>query len=161
MKTSDTELQGGLFAAWDHTPPRTRKAVVWGLWFVTWIGLIGGICDRICYEYVVAFSLLHAVLFLVLFGFRVAPFPVQVRIAYLLWVATGTYVPHMEFLMYITFVGLATNLFLDYCPLARLLYLLPWNRDEALSADLVARVFASPPTPGRFRPVSVTIRQPS
>ena len=31
-----------------------------------------------------------------------------------IWVAVGTYVPYMTFLMYITLVGLAANLFLGY-----------------------------------------------
>jgi hypothetical protein len=108
----------------------------------------------VVFEYVVIFSALHAVLFLVLFGFKVSPFPVQVRIAYFVWVAVGTYVPYMVILMYITLVGLATNLFLGYCPLARMIYLMPWNRDESLSLVLVRKVIFSPPMPGQFKPVS-------
>ena len=63
-------------------------------------------------------------------------------------------VQYMVFLMYITLVGLATNLFLGYCPLARMMYLLPWNRDEAFSAGLLGRVFFSPPVKGQFTPAS-------
>lgn len=138
---------------WDRTPTTVRKSLIWSLWFVTWLGLLGGLFDRVFFEYVVIFSAAHALLFLVLFRFRIAPFPVQVRIAYLVWVAVGTYVPYMVFLMYITLVGVATNLFLGYCPLARLLYLLPWNRDEAFSPGLLGRVFLSPPVAGKFEPL--------
>jgi hypothetical protein len=137
---------------WDRIPARVRKPMIWILWFVTWLGLIGGLFDRVFFEYVVIFSALHALLFLALNGFKARPFPVQVRIAYFIWVAAGTYVPYLGILMYITLVGLATNIFLGYCPLARLMYLMPWNNTEGFSSGLARRVFFSPPTPGKFKP---------
>jgi hypothetical protein len=135
-------------------PEHIRKIVVWSLWFLTWIGLLAGLFDRTVYGVVVAFSVAHALLVLVLHRFRVIAFPVQVRVGYVLWVAIGTYVPYMTVLMYITTLGLIGNLFFSYCPLARMLYLLPWNREEKFSLGLVARVFLSPPVDGRFRPVA-------
>ena len=137
---------------WDRMSQRARKYLVWSLWFITWLGLIAGVGNEVYFEYVVIFSAFHAVVFFVLFRFSVRPFPVQVRIGYLVWVAVGTYVPYMVILMYITFVGLTTNLFLGYCPLARMMYLLPWNRDEKFSLDLLRRVFISAPVPGKFQP---------
>ena len=137
---------------WDRIPAGFRKSLIWGLWFITWLGLVGGLFDRKYFEFVVMFSALHAVLFLVLHSFRIKPFPVQVRIAYFIWVAVGTFVPYLVFLMYITLVGLATNLFLGYCPLARMMVLMPWNRKEQLSLGFVGRVFFSPPMPGKFEP---------
>jgi hypothetical protein len=137
---------------WDRAPTRVRKPLMWILWFVTWLGLVGGLFDRVFWEQVVIFSALHAILFWVLNGFGFRPFPVQVRIAYLVWVAAGTYVPHLEILMYITLAGLATNIFLGYCPLARMMYLLPWNNTESFSLGLVHRVFFSPPSTGKFEP---------
>lgn len=137
---------------WDKMPVKIRKRVVWGLWFVTWLGLLAGVLDRTFWEYVVVFSAAHALLVLFLLGLHVSPFPVQVRLAYLTWVAVGTYVPFMEILMYITIIGLAANLFLGYCPLARMLCLLPWNREEPISLDLLKRVFLSPPVAGKFTP---------
>ncbi len=137
---------------WEHIPTNYRKRLVWGLWFVTWVGLLAGLYDRTFYDYVVVFSAAHALLVLYLLGFNASAFPAQVRIAYFLWVAVGTYVPYMEILMYITMVGLATNLFWGYCPLARMLYLLPWNREERFSFNLLRRVFLSPPVAGKFRP---------
>ena len=139
---------------WDRTPIRVRKPLMWGMWFITWVGLVGGLFDRQYFEYVVYFSAIHAVLFLLINGFNVRPFPVQVRIAYFIWVAVGTYIPNMVFLMYITLVGLAANIFLGYCPLARMMCLLPWNRNEAFSLSLVGRVFFSPPSSGKFEPAS-------
>ena len=137
---------------WERIPPRQRKALIWVLWFITWLGLVLGVFASLYFKYVVIFSALHALLFLILFQFKIKPFPVQVRLAYFFWVAVGTYVPYMLFLMYITLVGLATNLFLGYCPLARMMNLMPWNRQEKLSLDLFRRIFFSAPVTGRFQP---------
>ena len=147
-------MSGSIEAApvWENATDQARRSVKWVLWFVTWVALLVGLFDRRGYDFVVLFSVAHAVLFLALFRFQLVAFPVQVRVAYVLWVVIGTYVPYGIVLMYITTVGLIGNLFLSYCPLARMLYLLPWNRDEAFSLGLVGRVFLSPPVKGRFRP---------
>jgi len=138
--------------AWGKLSPSTRKSLVWGLWFITWAGLVCGLIIPSFYHLVVLFTALHTFFFWFLFRFRIGPFPVQVRLAYLAWVTVGTYVPHMVILLDITTIGLATNLFLDYCPLARLMSLMPWNRREPFSAGLVQRTFFSPPAKGRFVP---------
>lgn len=124
---------------------KVRKALAWNLWLVTWIILLIGYYDRSAWDMVVTFSAAHALLFFILFQCSVEPFPVQVRLAYLAWVAAGTYVEGMEILMWITTVGEAFNLFAGYCPLARMLSLLPWNREEALSWNLVKKAILSRP----------------
>lgn len=135
----------------------TQRNRVWNLWFITWLGLLAGLFSQQFYEYVVYFSVIHAVLFLYIEQFKLIAFPVQVRIAYLVWVAVGTYIPYMSILMTITTIGLAANLFFGYCLLARMLYLLPINRHEPLSIDLVKRVFLSPPVKGRFEPLPTAV----
>lgn len=137
---------------WERIPRQRKKRVVWILWFITWLGLLAGFYDRVYYEWVVVFSALHAAAFLLLLKFNIKAFPVQVRIAYFIWVAIGTIIPYMIVLMYITTVGLFTNLFLNYCPLARMMYLMPWNREEPLSISLILKVFINPPVEGQFKP---------
>jgi len=137
---------------WEQLSPQFRKRLVWWLWFVTWVALLCGLINRGYYDFVVLFSTLHAILFLILFRFQLRPFPIQVRIVYLLWVIVGSYIPYMLFLMHITTIGLAGNLFFKYCPLARLLHLCPWNRNEPLSLNFIGRVFLTPPTNGKFAP---------
>jgi len=139
---------------WDTLSKSQRKTIVWSFWFITWVGLMLGFIYRDFYDYVVIFSTAHALLFFFFFGFKIYAFPVQLRIAYFIWVAVGTYVPHLEILMYITTIGLASNLFVGYCPLARMMYLLPWNREESFSINLLKRVVFTPPVQGRFKPVS-------
>lgn len=141
---------------WDRIPPRRRWALVFGLWLVTWVGLVAGLFRPGVSEAVVAFSVAHAGLVLVLNRFRLGAFPVQVRLGYLAWVALGTYVPSLRILLSIAIIGLLANLLFDYCLLARTTYLLPWNRREALSWGLVRRVLLTPPAPGRFRPTPST-----
>ena len=143
---------------WERTPAKTRKRVIWALWFVTWLGLLAGLLDRRFYVGVAWFTVAHFLLMLALNSFRVHAYPVQVRIVYAAWALVGAYVPHMTFLMYIATIGLIGNLFFGYCTLARLMYLLPWNRDEAFSLGLVGRVLSTPPTDGRFKPAPAAPR---
>ena len=148
----DLAMAHGSETAWERMSEGARRKLVRSLWFLTWIGLLAGLFDRRMYEAVVVFSAAHALLVLVLNRFRVWEFPAQVRIAYSLWVAIGTYVPHMMVFLYIATLGLIGNLFFNYCLMARMLCLLSWNRAEKLSLDFLGRVFLSPPSTGRFKP---------
>lgn len=131
----------------------TQRSLVWNLWFITWLGLMAALFAKPLYEYVVYLSAIQVVIFLYIEQFKLTAFPVQVRVAYLVWVALGTYVPYLSILMLIVTIGLAANVFFGYCLLARTLYLLPINRREPLSVDLVKRVFLSSPVKGRFEPL--------
>ena len=122
------------------------------MWFITWVGLFAGNFEPDVFEYVVALSIVHFLIFLVLFSFDTMAFPVQLRFAYLLWVFFGTYIPSLRILLYIAMVGLATNLFIGYCPLARMMYLLPWYRKEPLTLDLIKKIIFTPPVKGQFKP---------
>jgi hypothetical protein len=78
---------------------------------------------------------------------RPAAFPVQVRAAYLALLAAGLY-PPLAFLHWVQLLGTWLMVLVGYCPLARALSLLPWNRRRPLSAELVRRTFLSRPVPG-------------
>lgn len=139
-------------SGWARLSPAAQARLRWGLWGITWFGLLAGCFDPSYWRWVVAFSGAHAALLLALVGFRPLVFPAQLRIAYCAWVAVGTYAPYSSWMMYVTLLGLTANLIVGWCPLARMLYLLPWNRQEPLAADLLARVFFSGPVAGRFQP---------
>lgn len=72
---------------------------------------------------------------------------VQVRAAYLALLLIGQW-PALWPLPVLQFAGTSALLVADYCLLARLLLLLPWNRREPVSADLVRRLLLTPPAPG-------------
>jgi hypothetical protein len=89
------------------------------------------------------------------------PLDVQVRIGYLGLLALGSFGP-LGPIHVVQFVGVNALLVADYCPLARLLVLLPWNRRVPLSGPLVRWLLRSPPAPGSIverLPQGGTLRQ--
>jgi hypothetical protein len=74
-------------------------------------------------------------------------FPAQTRAAYLAILVAGTW-PPLAFLHWLQLAGTCGMLAFDYCVLARVMSLLPWNRARPLSVRLVWRTFASRPMRG-------------
>lgn len=73
--------------------------------------------------------------------------PVQVRVAYLGLLLAGSWAP-LQWLHLVQFIGVNAMLVADYCLLARLLMLLPWNRSVPLSMHLFVWLLTVPPAPG-------------
>jgi hypothetical protein len=84
----------------------------------------------------------------------IAAFPVQVRLGYLLLLALGAYQP-LGFIHWIQLAGTTAVVTVGYCPLARFMVLMPWNRSRALTLALVWNTFVSPPVAG-----SILMSQP-
>jgi hypothetical protein len=76
-------------------------------------------------------------------------FPVQLRIAYLMLLGV-CFIPQMRWLYWLPTVGTLALVIFGYCLMARVLSLLPWNRREALSADLLRHTFFSRPDLSRL-----------
>jgi hypothetical protein len=74
-------------------------------------------------------------------------FEVQVRAAYLGLLLMGS-LPGCWPVHVVQFIGVNAFLVADYCPLARLLALAPWNRSQILTLALLRRAFMSPPVRG-------------
>ena len=74
-------------------------------------------------------------------------FPVQTRVAFLALLAAGA-CPPLGFIHWLQLAGTCATVGLDYCTLARIVSLMPWNRTRPLTLRLVWRTFASPPVPG-------------
>lgn len=70
----------------------------------------------------------------------------QVRVAYLALLMLGSVGPLWP-IHAAQFVGVNALLVVDYCLLARLLVLMPWNRVEPLTAQLVHKALLTPPAP--------------
>ncbi len=89
-------------------------------------------------------------------------FPVQVRVAYLGLLAAGL-VPGLAFIHWIQFFGTWSAVIVDYCPLARMMSLTRWNRDEGLSARLLVSTVLTPPSAWRppRRAAAYALRPPS
>lgn len=76
-------------------------------------------------------------------------FAVQLRMAYLILLGI-CFVPQMRWLYWLPMLGTFALVIFGYCLLARMLYLLPWNREEPLSMSLLRRTFLSRPNLSRF-----------
>ena len=73
--------------------------------------------------------------------------PVQVRAVYLGVLLLGSW-PPLRALHWLQFAGTAVLLVFDYCVLARVLSLLPWNRRGPLTRARLRATFLSPPVRG-------------
>lgn len=78
---------------------------------------------------------------------RIAAFPVQVRLGYLLLLVLGTW-PYLGFIHWIQLAGTTAVVTVGYCPLARILALMPWNRNTPLTLALVWEIITLPPVAG-------------
>ena len=73
-------------------------------------------------------------------------FPVQLRLAYALLLIICFFLP-IRWLFWLPTIGTFALVIFGYCLMARMLSLLPWNRTEPITADLVRRTFLSRPRP--------------
>jgi hypothetical protein len=76
-------------------------------------------------------------------------FPVQVRFGYLLLLLVALPAP-LQLLYWVPVIGTWVQIFFGYCTMARLVSLLPWNRNERFSLNLVKRTFLSAPVRGNI-----------
>lgn len=76
-----------------------------------------------------------------------AAFPVQVRLSYLGLLLCGL-AEYGQVVYWVQFAGTTAMVLTDYCPLARFLSLMPWNRTRPFTWGLVARTFFSRPVKG-------------
>jgi hypothetical protein len=123
------------------------KEMDWWYWLVTDCLLIGGLVGWSWGIYpVIALTMLQAVHYFSR-DRRIAAFPVQVRLGYLLLLMLGTY-PPLGFIHWIQLAGTTAVVTVGYCPLARIMVLMPWNRSRPLSFALVWNTIVSPPVTG-------------
>lgn len=74
-------------------------------------------------------------------------FPVQVRVGYLGLLLFGLW-EYGYFIYWVQLAGTTAMVLVDYCPLARILSLMPWNRREPFTWQLMLRTFLSRPVKG-------------
>jgi len=112
----------------------------WWAWTVTAILLAIGLHGQIgAFIAAMAITFIQAVIMLIREK-SILAFPVQLRVAYLVLLGI-CFLPDMRWLYWLPTIGTFALVTFGYCLLARVLSLLPWNRDEPLSADLLHRAF--------------------
>ena len=72
------------------------------------------------------------------------PYRTQIRIGILAWLALSL-APGLEWILWVPVFGTASQVLVGYCPMARILGMLPWNRTEPFSPGYVWRTFARAP----------------
>ena len=91
---------------------------------------------------------------------------VQVRVAFAALLVLGL-APAAHWFHWVQLAGMTSMVAVGYCPLERLLSLMPWNCDGPPTARLVLATFLTPPTCGGIlRPIErgdapATVRAPS
>lgn len=79
----------------------------------------------------------------------ITAFPIQVRLGYLLLLLIA--LPEsLRMIYWIPTIGTWASVLFGYCTMARTVSLLPWNRVEPFSTDLLKRTFLSAPVLGNI-----------
>lgn len=76
-------------------------------------------------------------------------FPIQVRAGYLLLLLIAL-PDQLQLIYWIPTIGTWAQILFGYCTMARIVSLLPWNRKEAFSFNLLKRTFFSAPVRGNI-----------
>ena len=130
----------------------TLRRAYWPLTAVALTVYLGGWTPGIIAA--IALTVLQTVHFALRAG-SVRTLDVQVRAAYLVLLLAGL-LPWLAPLHVAQLIGLVVRIAFDYCLMARMLALAPWNRPVPLSWALVRWVFSAPPAPG-----SILARMPT
>jgi len=77
----------------------------------------------------------------------VTAFPVQVRFWFLVLLLIALPKP-LQLIFWLPTLGTWAQIMFGYCTMARCVSLLPWNRQESLSVNLLKKTFLSPPVRG-------------
>jgi len=123
--------------------------IVTRYWAVTTIllaGIVSG-CDY-CLPAVIGLNIVQVIHFIYRERSLIA-FPVQVRVTYLGLLCLAQ-APFMFWIFWWQLIGTAAMVLFQYCFLARVMSLMPWNKREPWSMSLVKRTFFSAPVTGNI-----------
>jgi len=85
-------------------------------------------------------------------------FPIQVRVCYL-GLLMISQPKALQWLYWIPAIGTWAQVLVGYCLMARLVSMLPWNREEAFSYQYVKATIFSPPVRGSVKPMGTAQSQ--
>lgn len=123
------------------------RGIGWWYWLVTAILLSYGVMAN-ALGFILAMGL--TLLQLVHFSIReksIRAFPVQVRFWYLM-LLLFSFPEAMRWLYWLPCIGTWAQIIFGYCGMARMVSLLPWNRSEPLTPNLLVKTFLSRPVRG-------------
>jgi hypothetical protein len=123
------------------------ERMIWNYWFVVAVFLAAGL---LVWPPALYLSMLATVVYSVhmyRYSPRITSFPMQVRLVYLGMLVLGT-VPYFGWVLWAQLAGAPAKLIFDYCPLARMLSLAPWNRNQPMSWEFFKSAIFSRPVKG-------------
>jgi hypothetical protein len=126
---------------------KRQRGLVWWYWLLTGVALGASLAGGNAGLTVAIALTTLAGIHLGLRSRSMVALPVQVRAAYLGLLLLGSW-PPLRALHWMQLAGTAVVLVFDYCVLARLLSLLPWNRRAPLTRARLLATFLSPPVRG-------------
>ncbi len=123
------------------------RDVRWWYWLVTGTLLLFGLAGwEIGVGLAVVATAVQVPHFLLREG-RIGALSVQVRLLYLGVLLLGLWAP-AGFVHWLQLAGVWANVLVGYCPGARVLSLMPWNRRLPLTRELIIWTLLSPPRAG-------------
>jgi len=126
------------------------KDVSWWYWLVT-AGLLtfGVVGAQTGFAFAISLTIIQLIHFML--GERsITAFPIQVRFWYLMLLLVAWPEP-LQWIYWIPAIGTWAQIIFGYCTMARCVSLLPWNRSEQLSLELLKRTFFSRPVRGSIK----------
>ena len=125
------------------------RAVSWWYWLVT-VGFLTAGVSGWPTAFLVAIGLtVFQLMHFIIRAHSIAAFPVQVRLGYLLLLLVAL-PENLRLIYWIPTIGTWAQVLLGYCAMARMVSLLPWNREEAFSLGLLKRTFLAAPVRGNI-----------
>jgi len=125
------------------------RAISWWYWLATVCLLTAGVSGwQSGFLLAIALTVFQLIHFIIRER-SMSAFPIQVRIGYLLLLLIALPAP-LQWIYWIPTIGTWAQILFGYCTMARMVSLLPWNRNEAFSFDLLKRTFFSAPVRGNI-----------
>lgn len=121
----------------------------WWVWLITAVLLAAGLAgDAGFFVAAIVLSAGQGAVFVWKHG-SARPYAVQIRLAYYAALLLVWFVPGLRWGYWLPMLGTFALVLFGYCLMARALSLLPWNRSEPVSPQLLLRTFFTAPARGR------------
>lgn len=144
----EVETQWRLYLAEDSILFQYRH-ISWWYWLAMALLLAFGLSVwNPAFVWAIALGVVQCIHFVLREG-RLQAFPVQVRLAYVALLSLGQWEPFF-FMYWIQLAGTSAMVLFGYCPLARFLSLMPWNRTQPFTFSLLALTCLSRPVRGNI-----------
>jgi hypothetical protein len=125
------------------------KELSWWYWLVTACLLTAGVAGyQIGFLLAIGLTVFQLIHFMIR-EHSITAFPVQVRFWYLMLLLVSLPEP-LRIIYWVPTVGTWAQLIFGYCTMARCVSLLPWNRKQPFSIDLLWKTFISRPVAGNI-----------